>query len=691
LETPSGEQPRVSGAGPVTVWPAVRASDRVRTSDVFVPEQGQVPALTDDLYAQGLRLVSWYSQRDGQAGKVLRVEPADVEPAALQQGLTWLYSELAASRAYYPGRAGVELRLTEEESRAQAWRALCALEARGVARAVGPPSSAAGEHPAVGRAAVGHAAVGRAGPRRWRVQLQSDGTLLVPSSCREFELDVVLEGFIGAYYFRWSEQTDGLAPDLVLLSRREGLRARVSTRVRIERSGGAVDELIVSDVSQRGVGIACRAAEQVIFPGQRLEGLKIHWKGGAAIRCDATVMHVSPLAASGYDRCGLVLHLQGDESARWGELVAPLLHPRTVLGGIPASTLFAAYESSGYLNLSGKRPEDFAEQQRLFAAAQGRLRAAPHLGSCVAAGDHQRLEAFCHQLQLWRGSWLFYHLCRLPRGRSLGTCDDRVLVDLYARAYAYVQDQPEARWLVTYIQKDAGYSHRVHYEGALDTRRLGGVAVVSVRVQELRALGASSQRVTTEQCSGATTEQCTSATTEQCEEVRLRLRRDYASEYLAATGLDEPGLGLGGLDQDYAAFELERSRQVLVVTRGQKILACAVLEAASPGLHLYGLLDCARVFVFERAGAGHVSELLARASAWYAARGRHRFCYFAEPDAAACPPELLQQDLGEAYVVVQPTTHVPLLLERVYSLAAPSLLGLADHPRESQEDAYATP
>lgn len=660
-------EPRASGIRPAAPWLGMRSSDRVRSSDICVPtrELEADSSALDDLYSRGLCLVSEYSQQGGGAGRVLRVDPVNVDPCALREGLTWLYDKLTDSGAYYPSAAGVELALDPGEQRERAWRALCALEARGVARAVAtePPPSA-------------HT-------RGWRVQLQSDGTLLVPASCREETLDVVLAGFIGSYHFRWQQALDGQAPELWLAPRRAGSRARVSARVRAERSNPH-DDLLVCDVSESGIGVACHAALQMIFPGQRFERLKIHWKGGCEIECDATVMHVSPRAVGGYDRCGLKLHLEPLQRARWAELVAPLLHPRTLLGQVSAETLLLAYEESGYLNLSGRRPEDFSEQRQDFARAQARLKDAGDLGCAVAAGDAQRFEAFCHQLEVWPQSWLFYHLCRLPAGRSLGTCDDRVLVDLYSRAYAYVQQQPAARWLVTYIQKGAGYSHRLHYQGALEASPLGGVAIVPVRVHQLECKPADVAGTPAHaQRHGHTSGDSQSlyvgvATAAQIERIRRWLRRSLPPEYLAATGLDDEGLALARLPRRYADAGLERGRCVFVAERGAELVACAVVDAASPGLHLYGLLDSVRVFGLCDANGSDeqaTDALLGAAQRWYAALGRREFCYFADPTSELDPLRWPGRDLGEAYIVVQSVEHVPLLLERVFALAAPSLLG----------------
>jgi hypothetical protein len=476
-------------------------------------------------------------------------------------------------------------------------------------------------------------------------------------------LQVVLEGYLGAYRFEWRPDSIELPSSIELVSRRRGRRARVSTRVRARAALLPGGELLVRDVSQRGIAVACVASEQMIFPGQQIEGLTIHWKGGAAIECSATVAHVAPAAASGLDLCGLILHFSSEQRQRWSELVEPLLHPRTVLGRVPSRTLLSAYRGSGYLNLSGKSPEDFREQQERFRVAQALLRKAPAVGACVAAGESGRLEAFCHQLQFWSGSWLFYHLCRLPSGRTLETSDDRVLVDLYARAYDYIQNQSDCRWLVTFIQKEAGYSHRVHYQGALELAQLGGAGIVSVSVHEVDCRAASAlHRPSVELASLADAEQ-----------VRSKLAARLPAEYLQGTGLSAPGLQLEGLDALWQRHALDRARRVVVVKRGSEVVAAGVFEAATPGLHLYGLFDCARIFVFESAAQAHTADLLDAAVAWFKALGRNSFCYFRDLENAEGLEHLSTRDLGEAYIIVQTAAHIPLLLERVFSLAAPTL------------------
>jgi hypothetical protein len=409
------------------------------------------------------------------------------------------------------------------------------------------------------------------------------------------------------------------------------------------------------------VGLECEGSLELVHPDQKLEELTIRWKGGDVLRGRARVAHVSKNPLTGLERCGLLLEFPAATRERWHALVDGVLNPRSVQGQPEPRALWDAYVDSGYLNLSGKAPSDFESELDEFKLSQSRLRRAPSVGAFFAAGDNERLEAFAHQLQVWDKSWVWYHLCRLRTGRSLQTSDDHVLVDLYSRAYEYVRQQG-AKWLVTYIQKDAGYSRLVHHESAKQLESCGASCVVPFHVHEVCGLEASS----------ALGCEVASASPEQAEAVRAFVETQYPALYLHATGLADPGLGLQALTALWAAQGLEREREVLVVTNGERVLASAVLEAASPGLHLYGLLDCARVFAHVADAEPFVAGLLLAAQEWYRKRGRSRFCYFRNPLHDPVEQRPGSRSLGEAYVTVHTAEAIPQLLERVFVLAAPN-------------------
>ena len=64
---------------------------------------------------------------------------------------------------------------------------------------------------------------------------------------------------------------------------------------------------------------------------------------------------------------GTVHPATADDEALWEGLVEALLYPRTVKHGDQAEGLLRLYADSGYFDLSGKKPEDFAAQAPAFS------------------------------------------------------------------------------------------------------------------------------------------------------------------------------------------------------------------------------------------------------------------------------------------------------------------------------------
>ena len=505
------------------------------------------------------------------------------------------------------------------------------------------------------------------------VRLSEEGTLLGAAGHSEQPMLVQLEGYAVAYRFAWDPRTPGPPAELRCEAMRQDRRARVSRRVKMDvltneaSAGREVIQFDVRDVSHGGLGATVDSRTHSIQSGRRIEEIAIRWKGGDVLRASAVVAHVSEDRARGIARCGLALQFSDETSARWRDLVDDMLHPNASRGPLEPRVFWDAYVESGYLSLSGKEAPDFSDERACFEATQRLLSHAPGVGAAFAAGDKNRLEAFAHQLQVWEGSWLWFHLCRLPNGRSLCSSDDQVLVDLYSRAYQYVRAQG-AQWLVTYIQKSAGYSRLVHYESALQLEGAGASCVVPFHAFEINCAEADSDLPADVNSASAT----------QLEEVQRLLALEYPALYLDATGLGASGLGIHALRRLWGEHGLERRREVLVACSGNTITATCVLDAASPGLHLYGLLDCARIFVHRSDDGANevVSTLLRAAASWYRSLGRTRFVYFGDPElhALVIPPRSLS--LGEAYLTVHTVETIPQLLERVFVLAAPSGVGV---------------
>src|SRR5690606_8206527 len=105
------------------------------------------------------------------------------------------------------------------------------------------------------------------------------------------------------------------------------------------------------------------------------------------------------------------------------------------------------------------------------------------------------------------------------------------------------------------------------------------------------------------------------------------------AQYLQALDLCEARINLAAARARWGAAGLERDRQIFVAYQGRERMAAAVVESASEGAHLYGLLDCLRLYPLRSGGEGGFRALLNAAHAWFAARGRQQFTYLEEyPD-----------------------------------------------------------
>ena len=241
--------------------------------------------------------------------------------------------------------------------------------------------------------------------------------------------------------------------------------------------------------------------------------------------------------------------------------------------------------------------------------------------------------------------------------------DDTSLIDLHAHAYEYVQQQPGAKWLVTYVQDVARFSRRVYFDLAERYQALGRASVTPFRAVEVDC----QQRIAPEGEfeTGA-------ARPHELAALAARIRAKRPAIYIEATGLGSPDLSIDPTIIEWAAAGLQRERQVLVA-RGPSgwPVAAAVLDAANDGLHLFGLLDVVRIFPLVEGAGSAYATLLAACQDWFSALGKHRFTYFADDDEDALGAGRTGcTDLGAAYVTILPVALLPELLEHVFTLTA---------------------
>lgn len=568
-------------------------------------------------------------------------------PRVARSSLEWLHERLAHGDVYRLDAHEEEVELIRDPIRITCiMDALAAKEARGFAMA-----------------ATRGAEPGPSVPAR----LSIDGTLLVAAcTLGSPPYQVELEGFHSVYQFTCAEMEPVERPNsLVRVRRRRHVRARAPRRLRVAFKHPLWDGIFVDaaafDVSLEGISFHTDAVRDLLYPGLTIRDLELHWKGGVSMRCDAVVAHVTQQRVAGQHRVGLRLSFSPASRSRWTSALEGVFHPRTRRGHSDPAPFWNAYNASGYFSLSGKRAEDFAGMRAAFERTHAILARAPEIGAAFSTSSERRVEAVAHQITPWDGSYLYYQFCRLPEQRPLSVADDAPLLELYAHAYGYVQERPDARFLVTYVQSVARFS-RIAFHGIAQRYAAEGRASIS-RFRAVEMLTRAPEQPSSDKF------EIGPPTPNETGQLLHAILSTRASLVVQATGLTPGDLTQERTVSVFRAAGLERRRELLVARRNGRAYAGAVLDSVDDGLHLFGLLDAVRIFPMTVDGRLAFPALLDAVRAWYAAQGKARFTYFADdpedPDAMAREGA---EDLGLADMIIMPIELLPELLEHLFVL-----------------------
>lgn len=509
------------------------------------------------------------------------------------------------------------------------------------------------------------------------LQLRQDGTLLVPHPLENRAFVAQVASRSAAYRFLFTPDGPNEPREIVQYSQRGQLRSPVCRRVTAAFSHPDSPtqwlENSVIDVASGGLSFWLATGAQALEPGTRLSEIHLGWKGGEGLNFSAIVVYCRRARAGEPLRVGVRLNSFKATLDRWHALVDELLHP-DVCEAVSPGVLWRAYARSGYFNLSGKEPNDFSDQNRTFRNAQTLLNRCRSIGASFGAGRVGSPEAFCHHVEVWPNSWLFYQLCRLPDARALSTADDGVLLSLYERAYAAVERRPDACWFVTYTQANAGFSRLVHYQHARRHPSATDICVIPFEALEISGVDAFPPPVAITR----------DAERDELDVVIRAAQRILPSAYLAAAALTSTALHLDGLRERWKLAGLCRDRQVLIAEHNGIIKAAAILDFASAGVHLYGLINQAHLVALDMEGNACFDALLAAAHQRYTQRGHANFVYFKDPTAAPPGESIRHRSLGHANASVFHRRHIGDFLEHLFLTLARNLRFSEVVPRSSR-------
>jgi len=415
----------------------------------------------------------------------------------------------------------------------------------------------------------------------------------------------------------------------------------------------------VRDVGRQGLSFVTVLEEDLLHEGLPLE---VELLGhGAPLPLRAEIRAVTALRP-GQHACGLSVEPVGPEAAqRWTTLVGTILHPHTELAADFGEALWSLYVDSGYLNLSDGRPEAFEPLRAPFVEGVRKLADAPELGGHVVWKSGDRICASAAVLRPYTGSWLGFQMAKVPGEEIDGVPRRRILRDLLLHAFEHIGQSRSPAWFAAHYQVDATIGRLTQHRFAERHQGSGESCILRFRAVEIDSdteLPAEGFEV------GLATEGERRALVEGIAEQR-------PAAYVDALDLDEARLDLREVTEAWGRVGLRRERVVLAARRHGVLRAAAVVEAAEPGLHLFGLLDVVRIFPLGPGGDGAIAPLLSAAARWFRERGHAKLIWLAEGDQSALPVPPPLRDLGLADMTLVSGRLLPDLLEHIDEVTAP--------------------
>ena len=422
----------------------------------------------------------------------------------------------------------------------------------------------------------------------------------------------------------------------------------------------------IIDVSFKGICFVSEPTEDLLYPGLRLEDVEVTWKAGPRVHFSAEVRHISPAINHTGHACGLSLHPRTPEDeALWRREVGQLLYPATKLGFSWGDPLWELYDKSGYFGLSGMLEPHFVHLRDDFRLASDKLAKAIDLGYQVVSLSTGRIEASLAVLKTWQRAWITYQLARYPQGGPLALSGNAVLLDLYLHAYEQANRDPDLRWHVVYIRKDARFSRLLHYNFTAARADDELASVVPFRCMEKMLRATPPPPPLPDNLSAGL------ATEAECYLLLRKAQTMLPMPYLEAKDLVADRLNETRLTQIWRDADLHRQREIIAIRKGGTPIAAAVVDIVESGLHLYGLVDQVHVFPFGAEGEANLTHLLHEVERWYRVQDHWHYILIelSGNDRYATDAGLV--NIGDADATIMHVSYGPQFLEYLFEITAP--------------------
>jgi hypothetical protein len=346
------------------------------------------------------------------------------------------------------------------------------------------------------------------------------------------------------------------------------------------------------------------------------------------------------------------------DGIRLERLLEAALYPHTLGSG---EDVWRVFEDSGYLDLSGKSPADFQRLRAPFLDVAKKLLRAPDVGIVARWPGTGAAQATVSHLKTYQSSWFLCQVSKLkgaPPESRLGLCE------IYLRIHEKARADEDTRWLLVYVQDEAPrWSRELHLRLPQRYAASGEACIVPFRALECQV----APRLTELPDVGVRVAAADPATARAAMRDMHRVR---PAQYLDALDLTESRWDLASARARWNALGLERDRQIWVAYEGTQRCALAVAEVAEQGAHLYGLLDCVRMYPLRPRGERAFPQLLQSAQGWFAERGRQSFTYLEEYPDTLSREGLAVHDMGGATFTILSIDRMPELLQRTTDLAS---------------------
>ncbi len=404
-----------------------------------------------------------------------------------------------------------------------------------------------------------------------------------------------------------------------------------------------------------GLAIECEQPKDLLWPGLALE-FGLHWKGCRPHHFIGQVRHVG--RQFGRRICGIEVFAETLEDERaWQREISPVVYPDTSIPSAQDDNIWELYKTSGYLELSGKSPAEFAGLKSAWEQAHKKFCNAPHLFTQVVRHARGHVAGTLSISKIWSNAVLGYHMARRQDDRPLTHAGNETLRALHCHAYELAQ-YDGAEWFVGYVQDAARLSRAVHLDFPARYTECGRAAVVPFRAIEIAV-------PCCQDSTGVTHASPTDIVT-----VLEYIAENRPRPYVEAHDFVGTQFAMKSLVAACKAVGAKRDRFMMVLKSNGRTRAAIILDAAEEGLHLFGLLDLARLIVLEYVNDEEIMKLIGAASRWFETHDKKCFIFIDER-CAPISKQLKQMgavDLGGASCTIMHRSLIPDMLEHLATL-----------------------